>query len=164
MTWRSWSRGAGRSRVRAPDGVMGWVRHGDVVKLRWVRRRGDGFTVPLYRHATGAATLFDRLLVDPGMVVTPGAPLSRVRTRDGTGWVAKADLGPTSLLEVYVIDVGQGDGVLIGIPDGRHLRIDGAYTRSTQPTGASAADVVAWRSFNVLCKVGRENRNSSWHT
>jgi beta-lactamase superfamily II metal-dependent hydrolase len=140
-------RGTGRARVRSPAGVEGWVRHGDVVELRWVRKNGERFTVPLYRDASGAAKWFDLLWGDPVMVLTPGAPRSRVRARDWTGWVTNANLGPTPLLEIYVIDVGQGDGVLIRLPDGRHLMVDGGYTRSKQPTGTSAADFVDWKFF-----------------
>jgi hypothetical protein len=36
---------------------------------------------------------------------------------------------------------------LIRLPDGRHLLIDGGYTRAKQPTGKSAADFVDWKFF-----------------
>jgi hypothetical protein len=52
-----------------------------------------------------------------------------------------------ALLEFYFIDVGQGDGVLVKTPDGRHVLIDGGYSRSKQPTGKSAADFVDWKFF-----------------
>ncbi|WP_188606125.1 ComEC/Rec2 family competence protein [Aquaticitalea lipolytica] len=54
-------------------------------------------------------------------------------------------LGDTSLLELYFIDVGQGDGVLIVTPDRKHILIDGGYKRSKQPHGKSAADFVDWK-------------------
>ena len=136
-----------RTRIHAPVGVEGWVRHGDVVELRWIGRSGGRFTTPLYRDATGNTKRFDLLWGDPVMVLTPGAPRSRVRARNWTGWVANANLGTTPLLEVYVIDVGQGDGVLVRLPDGRHLLVDGGYTREKQPTGKSAADFVDWKFF-----------------
>ena len=136
-----------RTRVRSLAGVDGWVRHGDVVELRWVGRNGRRFTAPLYRDATGNAKRFDLLWGDPVMVLTPGAPRSRVRARNWTGWVANANLGASPLLEVYVIDVGQGDGVFVRLPDGRHLMVDGGYTRGKQPTGKSAADFVDWKFF-----------------
>jgi beta-lactamase superfamily II metal-dependent hydrolase len=79
--------------------------------------------------------------------MTPGAPRSRVWARGWTGYVDERDMGETPLLEVYLIDVGQGDGVLIRLPDGRHLLIDGGYTRAKQPTGKSAADFVDWKFF-----------------
>lgn len=68
-----------------------------------------------------------------------------VRARDRTGSVATADLGGPALLELYFIDVGQGDGVLIRTPDGRHVLIDGGYVRRRQPTGKNAADFVDWK-------------------
>jgi beta-lactamase superfamily II metal-dependent hydrolase len=68
-----------------------------------------------------------------------------VKARGRTCWVRDADLGGESLLEFYFIDVGQGDGVLIRTPDGRHLLVDGGYLRTRQPTGKSAADFVDWK-------------------
>lgn len=69
----------------------------------------------------------------------------RVRARGREGFVAKADLGGTALLEVYFIDVGQGDGVLVCTPDRRHVMIDGGYKRAAQPSGKNAADFVDWK-------------------
>jgi hypothetical protein len=46
---------------------------------------------------------------------------------------------------VYFIDVGQGDGVLVRTPGGRHLMVDGGYKRASQPTGKNAADFVDWK-------------------
>lgn len=54
-------------------------------------------------------------------------------------------LGGPALLELYFIDVGQGDGVLLRSPDGRHVLIDGGLRRSAQPTGKNAADFVDWK-------------------
>lgn len=51
-------------------------------------------------------------------------------------------LGSKALLEVYFIDVGQGDGILIKTPDGRHVMIDGGFPRRNQPIGKNAADFV----------------------
>ncbi|MEP7382584.1 MAG: hypothetical protein ABI910_12910 [Gemmatimonadota bacterium] len=69
----------------------------------------------------------------------------RARARGRFGWVDRADLGPHALLELYFIDVGQGDGVLIKTPNGRHILIDGGYPRQSQPTGKNAADFVDWK-------------------
>lgn len=70
---------------------------------------------------------------------------SKVRARGKTGWVDTNILGDESLLELYFIDVGQGDGVLIRTPDHRHLLIDGGWPRRSQPTGKNAADFVDWK-------------------
>lgn len=67
------------------------------------------------------------------------------RARGKTGWVREADLGGESLLELYFIDVGQGDGVLIKTPDFRHIMIDGGNPRTRQITGKNAADFVDWK-------------------
>ena len=69
----------------------------------------------------------------------------RARGTPGGGWVDVADLGDESLLEIYFIDVGQGDGVLVRTPDGRHLLMDAGYKRASQPTGKNAADFVDWK-------------------
>jgi beta-lactamase superfamily II metal-dependent hydrolase len=69
----------------------------------------------------------------------------KVKARGKEGWVKKAQLGGKSLLEVYFIDVGQGDGVLIRTPDHRHVLVDGGFNRSRQPSGKNAADFVDWK-------------------
>lgn len=69
----------------------------------------------------------------------------RARARGRFGWVDRAHLGTRALLEFYFIDVGQGDGVLIRTPNGRHILIDGGYPRQSQPTGKNAADFVDWK-------------------
>lgn len=70
---------------------------------------------------------------------------TKVKARGWTGYVATADIGDTPLLEIYFIDVGQGDGVLIVTPERKHILIDGGYKRSMQPHGKNAADFVDWK-------------------
>jgi hypothetical protein len=60
-------------------------------------------------------------------------------------WVDDAHLGGEALLDIYFIDVGQGDSVLIVAPDRRHILIDGGYPRRKSPTGKSGADFVDWK-------------------
>jgi beta-lactamase superfamily II metal-dependent hydrolase len=57
----------------------------------------------------------------------------RVKARGIEGFVDQNDLGEKSLLEIYFIDVGQGDGILIRTPDDRHILIDGGYARKAKP-------------------------------
>ncbi len=75
-------------------------------------------------------------------VLSTSGSKAKVKARARTGEIAKSALGGEPLLEVYFIDVGQGDGVLIVIPDRRHVLIDGGYIRNRQPTGKNAADFV----------------------
>ena len=69
----------------------------------------------------------------------------KVRARGSFGWIDENAIGDESLLEVYFIDVGQGDGILIVTPDRKHIMIDGGYARKYQPHGKSAADFVDWK-------------------
>jgi beta-lactamase superfamily II metal-dependent hydrolase len=49
----------------------------------------------------------------------------RVRYRGGVGYVDRNDLSRQRLLEIYFIDVDQGDSILIQTPDDRRVLIDG---------------------------------------
>lgn len=75
----------------------------------------------------------------------------RVRARARSDlWVEEEDLGGEALLEVYFVDVGQGDGVLVVTPDRRHLLIDGGLPRSESNTGRNASDFVDWKFSREL--------------
>jgi len=85
-----------------------------------------------------------------------GDRLRVLETRDGAKkvsgrnvefWVNDRHLGGETLLEVYVIDVGQGDGLLIVTPDGHNIMVDGGNIRSFQNGGKNAADFVDWKFF-----------------
>lgn len=76
-----------------------------------------------------------------------------IRKKDGKVW-ARGYEGTidddvidqqSSLLEVYFIDVGQGDGILIRTPDDRHLVIDGGNYKKNQITQRNAADFIDWK-------------------
>ena len=91
----------------------------------------------------------DRVRIDESITNDDG--LIKCIGRGYTGFISPSDLGDEALLEIYVIDVGQGDGILIKCPDpkktqiGRHILIDGGYMRSKQPTKKNAADFVDWK-------------------
>lgn len=102
-------------------------------------------TAPLYLAATGPKARLDLLWGDQAQLLEPGPQRSKVKARGKTGFVDNKALGGSSLLEVYIIDVGQGDGILIRTPDGRHLMIDGGDARRKQPSGKNAADFVDWK-------------------
>jgi beta-lactamase superfamily II metal-dependent hydrolase len=104
-------------------------------------------TAPLYIAATGTKKILDLLWGDQVSVLEAKIPRSKVRARGKTGFVNNSALGDESLLEVYFIDVGQGDGILIRTPDNRHIMIDGGFDRIKQDTRKNAADFVDWKFF-----------------
>lgn len=117
------------------------IDHVSTRTARWdVIARGD-------QPPTGPPQRKELLWGDRVLVIGPGRASGEVlvQARGQTGYVATRDLGGAPLLEVYFIDVGQGDGVLICTPDRRHLLIDGGWPRSGQPTGKNAADFVDWK-------------------
>ncbi len=71
----------------------------------------------------------------------------RVSGRGVEYWVHRRHLGGEPLLEVYVIDVGQGDGLMIVTPEGHNLMVDGGNIRLRQNGGKNAADFVDWKFF-----------------
>lgn len=104
-------------------------------------------TAPLYVAASGNKKLLELLWGDHVEVIQSGAGRTKVKARGKVGYLDSGAIGNKSLLEVYFIDVGQGDGVLIRTPDDRHIMIDGGYKRASQPTGKNAADFVDWKFF-----------------
>lgn len=102
-------------------------------------------TTPLYQAATGNKAIVELLWGDRVATISTSGSRTKVKARGKTGYVKTASLGDQSLLELYFIDVGQGDGILIRTPDGRHIMIDGGYKRASQPSGKNAADFVDWK-------------------
>ena len=102
-------------------------------------------TTPLFIAATGNKTLLELLWGDHLTVLDVAGPRTKVKARGKTGFVNADAIGDESLLEVYFIDVGQGDGVLIRTPEDRHIMLDGGFDRTKQPTGKNAADFVDWK-------------------
>ncbi len=73
--------------------------------------------------------------------------VKRVSARGKEYWIHDRHLGGETLLEVYVIDVGQGDGLFVVTPDGHNIMVDGGNTRSFQNGGKNAADFVDWKFY-----------------
>ncbi len=105
-------------------------------------------TALLFAEVTGKKVVIELLWGDRLELLDTTGSRVQVKARGKKGFLDPDAIGEESLLEVYFIDVGQGDGILIRTPDDRHIMIDGGYDRSKQPTGKNAADFVDWK-FNV---------------
>jgi beta-lactamase superfamily II metal-dependent hydrolase len=84
--------------------------------------------VKAFRGPTGGQGVANLFLGEWMKVIdTPTARASRVhvRYRGGEGYVALEDLTRRRHLEIFFIDVSQGDGILIQTPDDRRILIDG---------------------------------------
>lgn len=99
---------------------------------------------------TGSTPLLYLLWGDRVEIVEDGDPWAKVRARgrDAVGWVEKSALKGEPLLELYFVDVGQGDGILIKTPGGKHLMVDGGNLRRNQNPRKNAADFVDWKFFH----------------
>lgn len=98
-----------------------------------------------YKDFAGKNRTRELLWGDRVEVLGQNGDKTRVKARGLQGEVATKALGGEALLEVYFIDVGQGDGVLVVTPERKHVLIDGGYIRERQPTGKNAADFVDWK-------------------
>ena len=79
---------------------------------------------------------------------------TRVKARGLTGWVPGDVLTNEGLLELYIIDVGQGDGVLMRTPDDKWHLIDAGIESEKQMTKKGAANFVRWKFIEDLGEPG----------
>lgn len=88
-----------------------------------------GYPAPFIHAEPGKAKIqqliwgdFVRLLADPvdGWV--------RVKSRRQEGWMRSSDLQAEQLLEVCFVDIGQGDGAFLVMPDDKFMLIDAGQT------------------------------------
>ncbi len=135
---------------------VGFVRSEHLVQVAYVKKRGrstSGLTATLdieRRDANSGEIHKDKrklLWGDVVQITKPGTRRCEVRARGTRGKMNVDDLTDEALLEVYFVDVGQGDGVLVRTPDGRHMLIDAGLRRTKQQTGKNAADFVDWKFF-----------------
>lgn len=110
-----------------------------------VRKAAEGKTWKKGRR--GSLIWGDRVRV---LTRLPAENVARVSARGadspwGEMWMNLDDLGGEPLLELYIIDVGQGDGLLVVTPEGHHLMVDGGNLRRNQNGGKNAADFVDWK-------------------
>lgn len=69
----------------------------------------------------------------------------RNRNGDGHGWVPTSCLTSDGILELYIIDVGQGDGVLMRTPDDKWHVVDAGVANYAQMTKKGAANFIRWK-------------------
>lgn len=112
------------------------------------RRFIDRYTVTLEKEdGRRRATL---LWGDPVETFETVGNRVKVRARTMWGWVPRDALTDQGLLELYVIDVGQGDGVLLRTPDDRWHLIDAGVANRTQMTKKGAANFLRWKFLEDL--------------
>ena len=155
--------------VELPDGLSkdtwtktisgtreGFIRSTHVVQIAYVKRKGksaSGLTAEMSvarkDRNSGEIHREKRKILwgDLVQITKAGKKRCEVRVRGTKGRMDVKDLIEEALLEIYFIDVGQGDGVLVRTPDGRHMLIDGGLERTKQQTGKNAADFVDWKFF-----------------
>jgi beta-lactamase superfamily II metal-dependent hydrolase len=103
----------------------------------------DPFTTVLKDDAGHRITTL--LWGDPVHVLDSSGGSAKVLARGREGWVAEAALSDRSLLEIYVIDVGQGDGVLLKTPEGKWHLVDAGVANRDQMTKKGAANFLRWK-------------------
>jgi hypothetical protein len=132
------------------SGDTGYVRTAHIVELAYVDSRPDeedGYTTDLTYQSGGREKSVKLIWGDCVQILERDEDFCLVRARGFQGQVATDHLVEDALLCVYFIDVGQGDGVLVSTPDGRHLLVDGGLERTKQHTGKNAADFVDWKFY-----------------
>lgn len=75
------------------------------------------------------------------------------------GWVPRSALTQEGLLEIYVIDVGQGDGVLMRTPDDQWHVVDAGIANKEQMTKKGAANFIRWKFQEDLGRNGVSLKN-----
>ncbi|MCB0713104.1 MAG: MBL fold metallo-hydrolase [Ignavibacteriae bacterium] len=87
---------------------------------------------------------------DSVRVISKSGSMVKVSARGRVGWIAKDILTDTGLLELYVIDVGQGDCVLMRTPNNAWHLIDAGVSNETQMTKKGAANFIRWKFLEDL--------------
>ena len=117
--------------------------------MKYLNDAGGRFKLPLQDDA--GKRLCTLLWGDPLHEIARDGDRVKVRARRRTGWVPASAVGDTGLLEIYIIDVGQGDGVLLRTPhdDAWHM-IDGGIRAAAQMTRKGAANFLRWKFIDDL--------------
>lgn len=94
--------------------------------------------------------LAELLWGDPVHVLDDSSDPVRVKARTREGFLPADRLTDDGVLEIYVIDVGQGDGVLFRTPDDRWHLVDAGRPNQDQMTGKGAANFIRWKFLDDL--------------
>jgi beta-lactamase superfamily II metal-dependent hydrolase len=125
--------------------------------VRYINDCDGKFTVPL---RDGQGKSFGHMLWgDPVHVENVVGDKTWVKTGRSTDqavntWVPTSCVTNNGILEIYVIDVGQGDGVLMRAPDDKWHVIDAGISNSKQMTKKGAANFIRWKFQTDLRKPG----------
>jgi beta-lactamase superfamily II metal-dependent hydrolase len=114
----------------------------------YINDLGGKFKTPL--KDDDAKTVAYLIWGDPVRVVKKEGDFAKVKARGRQGWIPKSALTDEGLLEVYVIDVGQGDGVLMRTPDDKWHLIDAGVANESQMTKKGAANFIRWKFIDDL--------------
>ncbi|UII81078.1 ComEC/Rec2 family competence protein [Flagellimonas sp. CMM7] len=126
---------------------QGFVLSKHLVEIAYVRKTGTSNSGLVKSMKTAKNKNKKLLWGDLVQISKRGRSICEVRVRGTHGKMSTKDLVSEPLLEVYFVDVTQGDGVLVCTPDKRHLLIDGGLERTKQLTGKNAADFIDWKFF-----------------
>ncbi len=131
--------------------------------MKYLNDCAGKFKCPL-KDDSGKKTLATLLWGDPLHEVKRDGTRVQVRARGRLGWVDAAVVGAEGergLLELYIIDVGQGDGVLMRTPhDNAWHLIDAGARGADQMTKKGAANFVRWKFVEDLRQGGVKLANA----
>jgi len=100
----------------------------------------------LHEKQDGGNLITDLLWGDRVTVLREDGENAWCQARGRKGWMKKADLGDKGVLEIYIIDVGQGDSILIRTPDDKWHMIDAGIENEAQPLPKKgAANFLRWK-------------------
>jgi beta-lactamase superfamily II metal-dependent hydrolase len=121
------------------------------VALRYVAKTRS-FKATLREEQDSRSEIVTTLLWgDPLHVLGEEGGWTQVRARGRRpGWLPAEAVSDESLLEIYIIDVGQGDGVLLKTPDEKWHLIDAGVENAKQMTKKGAANFVRWKFLEDL--------------
>lgn len=91
---------------------------------------------------------------DPVHIIDSSVDPCRVVARTKPGRLPASALRARSLLELYIIDAGQGDSLLLKTPAGKWHLIDAGNSNARQMLGKGAPNFIRWKFQNDLQQPG----------